>query len=347
MKHIKGEFIDGSAVIYKKENGKLICGLLFENGSIKWYPQYLLGRFRDGISCVVDIQTRDFGYLHRGGDFIVEPKFLSASDFREQHAFAYDGEKLMLIDTQINTVAEFPPHFVAGTFHEGLAIISEFDDESSGEMKTDGYVDACGNIVIPIAYKNRITNPRFHQPEDDCSEGLIRICKGLKYGYIDQGNRLVIPSHYDWASRFNCRIAAVCKNNRYGFINASGDVVLPFNFSGAKQFGNGLAPVKIGDYWGFINPEGEIVIPARFESTSIFYEGTARVVLNSKTGLIDIKGEFIVPPRYDSISFFNAGLCRFFLGGHEGVLDKNGSILMSDFMDHYYLLSKGNISYMN
>ncbi|HCD04202.1 MAG TPA: hypothetical protein DEQ60_02640, partial [Methylophaga sp.] len=88
------------------------------------------------------------------------------------------------------------------------------------------------------------------------SEGLSRVEKNAKVGYINTTGKMEIAPEYVWAYSFSNGLAVITHNYRqYGFINRQGDVVIEPQFEHAHPFNEGLAAIKIRDKWGYISKD--------------------------------------------------------------------------------------------
>lgn len=126
MKIVQGDFVNGSAVVYKKEDGALVAGLQFEDGSYKWFYDRTLRRFKcdrailnDGVSMI---------YINRQGDPINHFDFLAADDFSEDRAFATDGMSTYLLDTEGRVIREWDEAFVTTRFNKGTALLQRMSE---------------------------------------------------------------------------------------------------------------------------------------------------------------------------------------------------------------------------
>ena len=94
----------------------------------------------------------------------------------------------------------------------------------------------------------------------DClSDGLARIERDGKYGFIDQTGKVVIPLNYDDTWSFSEGLALVSRNGKYGFIDKTSKVVIPLKYDKADSFNNGVAGVldrSTGEAF-YINRQGE------------------------------------------------------------------------------------------
>ena len=135
------------------------------------------------------------------------------------------------------------------------------------------------------------------------SEGLVKVKKNEKYGYLDRCGRLVIPHIYDSASNYINGVAIVRINDEYKIIDKTGKVVANINRQAnpskpnfeesLSDFFDNLALVIINKKYGYINRQGIIAIEAKFTYARDFHEGLAWVELNNKKAYIDTKGKII------------------------------------------------------
>lgn len=95
---------------------------------------------------------------------------------------------------------------------------------------------------------------------------------GNTCGYADSSGKIVIPLVFDRTWEFKANgLARVRKNGKYGFINARGQYVIEPTFWYATDFNeNGLARITQSQNggMGFINSRGEVVIQPTFKFIS-------------------------------------------------------------------------------
>ena len=224
----------------------------------------------------------------------------------------------------------------------------------SNEIKCMGY-----NTTLPSA---RIQNIDY----DEISffrEGLAKVKKDGKYGYIDRAGKEVIPCQYDDADRFNIGLAAVSKDGKYGYIDRMGKEVIPFKYFHACRFSdNGLAVVSEHDdiytkvitsghvcfshrISGLIDRTGKEIVPCKYFDIEDFIEGLAIVggkgEYGYKYGLIDETGKEIVPCQYDGIYPFKEGLARVYKNGKYGYIDRTGKEIVPCQYDFAFSFSEG------
>lgn len=106
---------------------------------------------------------------------------------------------------------------------------------------------------------------------------------------------------------FSEGLAKVQKTNKWGFIDKTGNFVVQPTFEDALNFSEGLAAVQQGKEgkWGFIDKTGKVVIACDFEKVGYFSNGIAQVMQSNKCGFIDKKGTLLLTPQYRDIGNFS------------------------------------------
>ena len=187
-------------------------------------------------------------------------------------------------------------------------------------------------------------------------EGLAKICKDGKYGFMDKTGKIVIPTIYRQAIDFHEGLAAVKKDEKYGYIDKEGNVVLPFRFDDADYFMGGYARVHEGpdsvadsgqDYNYLIDKMG---IPIQEDSYNIegnYSDGLIRVrsIDTDKYGFANAKGQIVIPFLYDSAFDFKEGVARVSKNGKDEFIDKSGRTVLPfrDKVGYSYTCSEGLI----
>lgn len=113
-----------------------------------------------------------------------------------------------------------------------------------------------------------------------------------KWGLIDRRNRTVIPFLYDDVFHFRQGLARVRKNDKYGYINEDGEVVIDIKYeAGWIVDDDGTVSVRYNGKWGLVNDTGQVVVPFLYDSALNFFQGKAKVLVNGETFSINKKGE--------------------------------------------------------
>ena len=196
-----------------------------------------------------------------------------------------------------------------------------------------GFVDSVtGEILVPCSYDD----------VDYFREGLARVKKNGKWGFIDKTGKEVIPCSYDSVWNFSGGFTMVKKNSKYGFIDKTGKEVIPCSYDDVDYFREGLARVKKNGKWGFIDKTGKEVIPYSYDGVGYFSEGLAAVEKNGKWGFIDKSGKEVIPCIYDIvIDCFIECLAHVKKNGKWGFIDKSGKEIIPCSYDGVGYFSEG------
>jgi hypothetical protein len=345
-KLIIGDFIDGSAIVYKKEKMNLVKGLMFENGSTKFFDVIHFGDFKDGLAMIDD--GKKVGFINRQGEWVIPPKYEIGEDFSEGLTFVRKDGKTLLINSSGKLIKKLDRHTVTGRFSEGFAQCGYLTID--GESILMAFINQNGIVVTSFDEPRQITNPhKIIDEDDDLSCNLARFCVNGKYGYRTVLHAEVIPPIYDTAQRFTEELAAVSLNDKCGFIDIEGKVQITFEFEYANRFSEGLAAVEYNGKMGMINKNCDPVIPFEFFWLSEFKNGCiefcttvehksgkfinyAELFVHDRWGLMDKNMNIVIPEKYSYIKSYVDGICEVALNARKGVVDRNGNELFSDLL---------------
>lgn len=201
--------------------------------------------------------------------------------------------------------------FIAAPASAQSLVFCNCGTDSTGK-NVYGYCDSLRiKVVIACAYDSAFP----------FSNGIARVIKSGKTGYIDPKGKLIIPAQFDNGSDFNDGLAFVKKEGKCYYINKTGANAFNQTFVCPKipnipnadesvsrmlraqereafkvaAFSDGLAMVADSALKksGYINTKGQWVIPARFIIAMPFKEGVAFVRESPAEAAkaIDKKGE--------------------------------------------------------
>lgn len=163
-------------------------------------------------------------------------------------------------------------------FSNGIAIVEN-------EIGEKGIINHQGKLIVPFGKYGGFENP---------SEGLIKVGKNGKFGFIDMNGQEILPCIYDFVQPYSEGLAVVKNTNgKYGYVNQNGEVVIPFKFDSASSFSEGLARVKTNHKWGYIDADGNEIIKCKYDIVGKFSGGLAEFELDGETGYVNVKGEEI------------------------------------------------------
>jgi len=191
-------------------------------------------------------------------------------------------------------------------------------------------MESCPKILVPETIRSRskdgswgysmnmgkcsdkqFISPRFEVAEKFGLNGLAKVSRDGKWGYVNLKGEEIIPLHFDEVGDFEYGLVPVKNfNNKWGYFNALGQPAVPFDFDAVSGvWRDNLSAVQLRVLhkgalvykWGYVNPSGETVIKPSFDNVTEFRYGLAKVEVNQRWGLINTAGEFILKPTFDAI----------------------------------------------
>ena len=230
------------------------------------------------------------------------PEMHSLLQFTQGNHFAHYLPSGNMEYTLVLDLDETLVHFVQGNDDSSnMAQIrpgaKEFIDELSEYFEivifTAAKQDYADIVIDGVDTSNKVVIPFVYEDATSFSDGLARVKKDGKYGFIDRSNNIVISLAYEESNSFHDGLARVKKDVKYGFIDKSGKVVIPFIYDELGGFNEGLAKAKINDKWGFIDKTGKRAIPFVYSFAKDFKQGKAYVKINNSGETIDKFGRRI------------------------------------------------------
>src|SRR5689334_19110760 len=212
-----------------------------------------------------------WGYIDKTGKLVVPLKFTHAESFSEGLAAITDGDRGTFIDHTGKIIFEVPLDVTLG-FHEGIAGVLyrgslSYVDRTGKKISPPlgygpkNYSFSEGLVPVEIKGKTGFMDrsgklaivPQFEDAED-FSEGLAPVkvrseettwCpredsgsrKGftMKWGYVDQKGKFVIPPQFESAAPFSEGLAVIQQCEEAYFIDKNGKVALKADFRYASS----------------------------------------------------------------------------------------------------------------
>lgn len=318
----QGEFSDGMALVYKKDQG---FGFINESG-IEVIPcQYKMAmRFNDGLAPVCNElgDNEKWGCIDKKGNLVIDFKYDRINVFHEGFSKISNKSGDYWKEGYINnkgkqiTRVEYD-NDSQGQFSEGLACVAK-----NGKY---GYIDQDGEVVIPLQYERHIG--------DQFYEGYAVVRKNGKDGVIDKTGRIVIEFLYDELHRSTKDLLIAKKREKYGIVNINKTITAPFKYNAIRSISStgGVFVASIGNEhkFGIFRINGENIVPCKYSRIDTFNDGTACAERNGKWGAVNMLGEEIIPCIYDDcLGFGNDGLCYVKKGDSYSVVDMSGELLI-------------------
>lgn len=235
--------------------------------------------FNGGIAIVINSDNQQ-GCIDKTGK-IVQP-FSDA-----WIVYLMDGVYKKQIDDQIIL---FNKSGVLGIFDNSWEIEFRVDNYDLfdgyffvGRNGKAGVIDKNGKEILPCVYR---TITHFNYPDHQLIEAKDENGTNL----FDKTGKLIVSSDYDIEYCFE-GIIKVRKNDKYGFIDKSGRIISPCIYDEVGPFNSSSAIVCKNENWGVIDNNGKEVIPCKFNYVSFFSNGLAVVINNGKLGFVDVNGK--------------------------------------------------------
>ncbi|NUN09505.1 MAG: WG repeat-containing protein [Ignavibacteriaceae bacterium] len=156
--------------------GRLVAGLQFPNGLHKWLPYVWVDNFHNDRAVVDD--GENMGYMDRQGNICIPLIYFVAEDFSEGLAFANDGDRTFLLDTEGKTIRQWDEVFITSRFRNGTALISRLVED--GEKAEEALINTKGEFITPFAPKRQLHDiadafTDIETEDDQWHEGIQRI----------------------------------------------------------------------------------------------------------------------------------------------------------------------------
>ncbi|MES2701158.1 MAG: WG repeat-containing protein [Bacteroidota bacterium] len=140
----------------------------------------------------------------------------------------------------------------ASLFQFGLAAVSKTIRSRYDRVTKYGVIDTNGRTIVPFEYKE-ISN--YVDP------GYAIATDYRLFAFIDTNAKFVTPFIYeDVGENFKEGLMRVKKNGKWGYLNERCKTAIPFKYDEAQNFSEGLAAVKINGHWSYIDHSGKEVL---------------------------------------------------------------------------------------
>lgn len=306
-----GEFVKGVArvnvnghLVWKRSPGIDTLGIRVVQDA------NLGGRTTEFLYC----EGGKWGFIDMDGQWLVEPKFETALDYKDGVARVRQNGKWGAVNQQYDFAIKPLYDFIDYLHHDSDLTLLTVGLKQDGI----GFIDAKGEIAIA---------PQFGEA-GDFQDGLVRIRENGLWGYADLAGQVVILPRYKEAGDFFEGRARVRDRRYWGFIDSQGNEVTPQKYLRAGDFHEGMAWVQFEKFFGYIGVQGMMMINPEFSEAGDFCNGAAPVKKKSGYGMIDQRGRWKVQPRFyrvfpyqDDIALVQErGSFGFVNGGGEFVL---------------------------
>lgn len=262
-------------------------GYINKAGIMVVAPKYALANgFSEGLAAVQ--LGGKWGYVDSSGREVTPIKYDQADRVREGFAPVFIGDSLKnqqrcgYIDKSGREAIALD-YFACNSFSEGLAHVRRPVTWDGGGNILDGFINSSGAYAIPLSADFYLAFD-FH-------DGWAVVGDH----YIDKSGKTVFSPAYEDVSEFSEGLAKVSRGDKYGYIDKSGKLVIPLTLDdagldsilcGDSDFHQGRAAIRIKDKCGFIDTVGKLVIPAKYGQTLSFQDGLAYITNGDDSGFI-------------------------------------------------------------
>ncbi|QZK91043.1 WG repeat-containing protein [Flavobacterium sp. CHNK8] len=332
-----------------------IPGLLFKNGKTKYFPDYSITYWNEDDLGLV-IQNEKYGFINRKGKIIVPLIYDDAFPFYNGFASVKKGKKWFYIDKNGNEL-QFLEKFETSykPILSNLVLVS--DDKKNklkkGQLKSiaTGLTEFLTNVkasdypenLYDIQNNKLLVFSDYDEISGYFENGLMKVVKNGKIGYVNKDNKIIIPLIYDQVKNISENKIIAEKDGFWGAIDLNNLTIIPFEYKHLNPFHEDLAffskdtnSKKIG----YINSSNQIVIQPDLEFCwhGNFSNGIAVAKKDGKFGYIDKKGIFFISNIYKEAFPFRNNIALVKLGNNEKftfINEKGESIINKEYKQLY------------
>lgn len=308
------DFINGKSNVAQDS----VCGLLFSDGTVKYYPEFNITYFTTG-DVGLAIKNNKYGFINLKGEVLISFTYDDAFPFYEGIASVKYNNRWFYINEQ--GVKVLSDSLITGyqPTHSSKAIV--YDSTKVSKSNKLGTI-----LPTMVEYMNKVQKPGYKQGLYDFNkkilltkmdfdeisgyseEGLMKVVKDGKVGLLNENNKLIIPIEYDEIGNFADGLI-LAKKGKWGIINKKNKVIIPFQYNKIGSLRNGLAFTENNNKVGYIDKKNNCIIKADFDFCwhGDFIDEMALVKKNNKYGYINKLGKTVLPTIYDdALPFVNS-----------------------------------------
>ncbi len=289
-----------------------IPGLIFRNGKVKYFPEYDITYWNED-KLGLAIKKNKYGFINTKGKIIVPIIYDDGFPFYEGYASLKKGNKWFYINkkgNEIQSLKDFKTSYKP--IINNLALVSDTgkNKQKKGQLTsiTTGLTEYL-NKVEGSEYPENLKDLKRHKTlifsdYDEISgffeDGLMKVSKNRKVGFVDKNNQIIIPLIYDNAKEISENKIIVKKEGLWGAIDTQNNIIIPIEYGFLSNFHENFAffskEINSKEI-GYINSSNKIIIQPNLEFCwyGNFIDGIAVAKKDEKFGFINNAGEFIIP----------------------------------------------------
>lgn len=247
-------FEEGFALVWSIETDEYV--LIDESGRQLILPEGYVAdwdsAFSEGLKAVLHTESGLYGFCDRGGVLQIEAAYEDVGSFSEGYAAVCRDGLWGHIDHDGHMICE--PRFACNgySFRNGLAVVEreegdcvirpdgtvvfeyakgriwDFDEYGTAIFEADGnmgIVNSDGKILLDPSEGYSLVYDYGFGFAHPFPEGLMRVSKEEKLGFVDRMGRESVKCEWDEAEQFNHGLARVSKDGRLAYVDLTGNVV--------------------------------------------------------------------------------------------------------------------------
>lgn len=331
-----------------------IPGIFSKNGKVKYFPEYSITYWNED-ELGLAIKKDKYGFINRKGKIIVPLIYDDAFPFYNGFASVKKGERWFYIDKKGNQLEDLKN--VVTTYKPIIDNFVLVSDEKKNKLKkgqltsittgmTEFMTKVKGSDYPENLFDLHSQKFLFFSDHDEISgyfeDGLMKVVKNRKIGYVNKDNKVVIPLIYDEVKNISENTIIAKKDGFWGAIDLNNKIIIPFEYNylnpfheGVTFFSKDMNSKKIG----YINFSNQIMIEPTLEFCwyGNFNNGIAVAKKDDKYGYIDKNGKFIISNIYkEAYPFKNKiALVKLENGNYIFINEKGQNVFSKDFKQLY------------
>ena len=284
--------------------------------------------FSEGLLAIE--KNSRFGYIDTKGNKVIDYYFDEAYAFNGKYAIIVRNNLYNIIDkkgiTQLKDDADYL-YFDNETGHLWFV-----KNNLLGLMKTNGdiLIEAQYELSVPKVFSSSLESFTFFQ------EGLARVAKNGKLGYIDTKGKTIIEFTYDDSGHFSEGLAYfMSATEKYGYIDTKGKIVINANWDYAEDFNLHKQAIVANEddnfnyIYALINQKGESIVGGLEDIEDHF--DLYIIIKDDVCSIINTKGKIVNDGTYHDFSvvgnfIFLAVLDNDLAATKITIFNKNGKV---------------------
>jgi len=303
-------------------------------------------RFYDSLAWIV--MNNKLGLINLTGKEIISPKYYRIKSFYSPETVSCEWRhkdgKISIREGDKEEYDGMIPYLRSNFFYDGIACVADslnkwaIIDKKGRELTQFVYDNfSCPEFSILRATRKdlgmglvNLFGKEILKPQNNqylyFSEGIAKLEKNGKVGYIDTTGKLILPyKNYNGSvSDFKNGIAiirllykdgkSIYEDGKWLLLDKKGKEIVITGYHNIKQSGNGLIiyskKFSAGSnqttslIYGLLDHSGKEICQKPYKAINYYYKASASIVIdiNNRYGFLDNKGNEIIPCIYDEIT---------------------------------------------